>query len=195
MATLQERINQISPYDAAKNPTGSKKVLTTPERQAKPANEVFHEFYKVIWTDNGGDTYNSEVVRLISADTGTASESWNFTSIPAFFDSKERTFKNALEDEVKTWWTVNKDTLGYTTRSNVIVLSVDMGTGAVDCTFIIPDNNATFPRLEVHRWYFIKKGSNWIVAGKQTQRVCDEPIVIPETIVTETVGVTKMVGK
>jgi hypothetical protein len=153
MATLQERINQLSPWHVTTNTTGSKKVLSAPERL--PTNDGQIENYRIVWSDDGGETYQVENVKLVAKDGA-----WHFATWPACINNANRTFRDDLEIKAKEWWQATGKDI-YQTRSNSSIIDPDMKLGSVQCSFVTTD---TPPKIEIHTWQFLRKGSTWTIA-------------------------------
>lgn len=160
MVSLQELINQISPYDASNNPTGSKFVAYPPEILAQKANQPSRRAYRVIVTTDGGETYREERVELLGSGVGTASEAWVFTVTPTFFDRKETLFLKTAEDQIKSWWQATGKNL-YLSRGSAAIYNYDLNLATVRCLAITKDANQAVQTAKIDTWIFNRNATVW----------------------------------
>jgi hypothetical protein len=161
MMSLQELINQISPYDASNNPTGSKFVKFAPEPLARKANQDTRQFFRVIFTMDQGDTHQESIIEVLGAEIGTQNESWVFKVTPPFFDRKETIFLNNAEDQIKTWWLAYGKTV-YTSKAAAQLFNADLNLATVRC-FAVSKEPASGSILtaKIDTWMFNREGGAW----------------------------------
>jgi len=162
MAILQDRLNEISPYHVTDNPTGSTKVFGMPER--KPTNDGQKENYRIVWSNDGGETRHPQIIRLVAKDGN-----WDFEDYPLCCNNAYRTVEEILEGKVAEWWTANQTSLGYATRGKSHISNLEQRLGQVSCTKVI-----TGPLIEVHTWHFLKTPTEWTIAQGETRKLYDE---------------------
>jgi hypothetical protein len=160
MVSLQELINQISPYDASNNPKGSKFVKFAPEPLAKKANQDTRQFFRVIFTMDQGDTHQESIIEVLGVEIGTQNESWVFKVTPPFFDRKDTIFLNNAEDQIKTWWQATGKNL-YGSKASAQLFSFDLNLATVRCFATTNDGSGNVLTAKIDTWIFNKAAGAW----------------------------------